>query len=113
MSKNPFDKSMFERIDLQQISSFLLYGSDSLLKEELLKEKSYKVVSYKERLAEVKLLAINSIDSFVNENGAYSEVEDTLDDVLDLYEEICTERGIKLGAKLMLQLLHAEDNSMP
>ena len=113
MGKNMFDKSMFERIDLQQISSFLLYGSDSLLAEEVLKEKPGKFVTYKERLAEVKLIAINSIDKSVNEDGNFFEAEDILEDVLDLYEEICTERGIKLGAKLMLQLLYGEDKPMP
>ena len=103
MARKLYDKTMFERMDLQQISSFLLFGEECCQKDG----------TYEERLLDVEESVINALTDFRNQKIGYLNAEEELKEALSIQAEICTERGVKLGAKLMLQLLHGEDKSTP
>ena len=99
MDKKMLNQSILERIGLQQICYFILYGENSLSKDG----------TYNERILDAEKLAIDSLECFRDGKKGYLETQNDLTEAFSLSEEIYTERGMKLGAKLMLQLLYEED----
>ena len=103
MDRKLYDKNPFERIDVQQITSFLLFGEECYQKDG----------TYEERLGKVEKNMLKALEEFRDKKMEYLNAEEELQEALTIHEEICTERGIKLGAKLMHQLLCGETKSTP
>ena len=85
------DKSVFERADLQQLCSFILFQEET----------TTQTGSYEERIEKAKKCAYKELKNALDDEA----IEDTLSEVFGTYQTIYTEIGIKLGAEIMLQLL--------
>lgn len=89
---------IFKRADLRQISSFILFGEETEI----------KTGSYAKQIEEARNLAYEILEKLSEGEINISTAKLELSDVFDIYEEICTEIGMKLGAKLLNQLLDNE-----
>lgn len=91
-------KNIFSRVNLRQISSFILFQEET----------NTEIESYEQQLHKAKGLAHNALKN-TSELG-YSMSKDDLDEAFDIYQEVCTEIGMKLGARILFQLLHQNDS---
>jgi len=86
---------IFERLDLQQIREFLLYGTEcAKVSEE----------DYKQRLETVRSHVSEVIDNFPGEVEK-EKVEDSIYDYVNVTQDVYMEIGMKCGAVLAMQLL--------
>ena len=94
------NKNIFDRVDLRQIASFILFREETISQSE----------SYEQQLKKAMELACDAIKKSIA--GEITEKEATLDisDACDIYKEIYTEIGMKLGARMIMQLLHVDDS---
>ena len=94
------DKTMFERVNLQQLSAFILFREETAM----------QTGSYEERLDQAKQVAYEALKQASSDRKLNDDViQDALCGAFGVQEIIYTEIGMKLGARLMLQLLRKED----
>ena len=93
-------KEIFSRMDIQQIRSFVLNGVDSM--------EMYNC-TYDERLEKGNALMIKRLKKLYKNEDKFSDATDDLCYALLVNSEIYTEIGMKIGARLLLQLLYEND----
>jgi len=94
------DKNIFKRVDLRQICSFILFREETIPQVE----------SYEEQLDKAKSLAYDVLKNVSEGTIDISTARGDLSEAFEIYEETCTEIGMKLGARMLFQLLHKDDN---
>ena len=93
-------KDAFARTDLRQIRQFLLYGLDELDSESQ---------SYNARLKNGCELIHNRLKSAYPEESEREQAVADLSKALTAYESVYMEIGMKIGARLIHQLLLTDD----
>jgi hypothetical protein len=94
-------KEIFDRMDIQQIRSFLLEGLDAI---EICN------ISYEQRLKESSKLMLKRLEAIYGENAnELSNAADEFYAALNVYSDVYTEIGIKAGARLLNQLLYENE----
>ena len=94
--EHKYIKDMFARADLQQFREFLITGIDI---DELDKR------TYSERLEKESESIIKRIKNISKSDDELDEIFSEFSGATGAYMEVFTEIGIKIGAKLMVQLL--------
>ncbi|MCL2852800.1 MAG: hypothetical protein FWE20_07190 [Defluviitaleaceae bacterium] len=94
--------NIFERVELRQVCSFLLNGSESL------ETRNYKYETVLEDGSSSILKRLK--DTYPDEREFEKAVAD-LSEAFTAYEEVYTEIGMKLGARIVFELLNANDCS--
>jgi len=92
---------IFKRASLEQISSLILFQEETQTKSG----------SYEERLEKIREEAYDIFPKILNQKDYYiSDGRDDLAEAFDIYEEICVQIGMKIGAKLVHELLLTNDS---
>ena len=94
-------RDIFKRADLRQICSLILFQEETVSQTE----------SYEEQLNKARNLAYDILKNISDGKLDDLTAKEDLSEVLQIYEEICTEIGMKLGARMLFQLLHKDDSS--
>jgi len=92
------DKDVFKRSDLRQLCSFMLFREETM--------EQTQVLSYEEQMAQAKELVYNILESVSEGKMASDTARGELSEAFDIYKEVCTEMGAKLGARILSQLLY-------
>ena len=95
------DENIFKRADLRQICSFILFREETVTQTE----------SYEEQLRKARILAYNVLKNVSDGKLEASDAKEDLNEAFYMYQEIYTEIGMKLGARMLFQLLHKDDNT--
>lgn len=90
----------FDRMNLRQIRSFLLYGTDDFAEN---------VQPYKERLKSESDPIHKRLESIYPDGSELDKAVGELSQALTAYEYIYMELGMKAGARLLYHLLLADD----
>lgn len=91
-----FTDKIFERLDIQQLRSFLLECVDNFAIDSR---------TYSQRLKEDSNAIYKRLENLCPDESKLDEVIAELSQALVSYENVYTEIGIKIGAKLIHQLL--------
>lgn len=94
-------KEIFERMDLQHIINFILYGYQI--------SEPYNI-TYEQRLSEGYFSMLQRLKSLYKEDE--TELENSTDEfntALIINSQVFTEIGMKAGAQLIFQLLRQDD----
>ncbi|MCL2771755.1 MAG: hypothetical protein FWD71_00265 [Oscillospiraceae bacterium] len=94
-------KEIFERANMHQIREFLVSGLE--LDGELDKR------SYSERLEEGSLHIVNRIKNTAKDEAELDRVYSEFTDATDEYMQVFLEIGMKVGARLLAQMLFQDD----
>lgn len=94
------DKNIFKRVNLQQISSFILFREET----------ATSIESYEERLQSARKTAFDALKDVKDGKMDDLSAQDNLIEAFEIYEETCVEIGMKLGARMLSQLLHKDSN---
>ena len=94
------NKGMLNRLDLQQISAFILTGGESPPRTE----------TYEQQIEKARELAYSAMEKAIAGTMDKEDAEYALNDTLDIFEEVYTQIGMKLGAKMFVQLLYNDDS---
>jgi len=98
--QHKYIKEMFARADIQQIREFLVSGLE-------LVESDKK--SYGERLDKQSELMIKRIKNISKDEDELDEIYSEFSGATDEYMKIFTEIGMKIGARLLFQLLYQDE----
>lgn len=93
-------KETFDRMDLRQIRSFLLYGTDDFAEE---------THPYREKLKENSKPIYKRLESIYPDETELDKAAADLSQALTAYEYVYRELGMKAGARLLHQLLFLDD----
>ena len=93
------NRNILKRADLRQICSFILFQEETVAQTE----------SYEEQICKTKNLAYKILENVSDGKLEVSDAKGDLSEAFDTYEEICIEIGIKLGARMLFQLLCKDD----
>jgi len=99
---NDHIKEAFARMNLWQIRSFILYGSEQYNMDDY---------PYGEQLEKATEPILNRINSLYSTPREINEATTDITKALTVYEEVYMEIGMKLGARLIYQLLLSENPS--
>ena len=94
-----YKESIFERIDLQQIRAFLLYGAENNGVEKR---------TYREKLKTESSPIYKRLKDIYEDKNELDKAVADLSQALTAYEEVYTEIGMKFGARIVLQLLQTD-----
>jgi len=92
-------KRAFSRMNLYQIRAFTLHGVE---------QKSQSDVPYKEKLESATTPLYNRISNIYTTQSELTEATNDISKALSAYEEVYMEIGMKLGARMVYQLLVEE-----
>lgn len=92
----------FERMDLQKIRSFLLYGVEDFDNDDQ---------PYKDRLKNRSEPIYSRLQSLYSDINELDQASADLSEALTAYEYVYMELGMKAGARLLYQLLLSNDHS--
>ena len=95
------NKNILERANLRQICSFILYQEETVAQTE----------SHEEQISKVRKLAYDILENVSNGKLEVEEAKEDLSNVFDTYEEVYAELGMKLGARILYELLCRDTNS--
>ena len=93
-------KDAFGRMNLRQIRSFLLYGTDDFAEE---------VQSYRDRLKENSNPIYRRLESIYPDGAELDKAAADLSQAMTAYEYVYMELGMKAGARLLYHLLLTDD----
>jgi len=93
-------KEIFERADIKQFREFIL-------KETIILNNSYG--TYQERIDRDSEDILYALKRLSNDDTQLSESSQELTEALFAYRDVFTEIGIKIGARLLLQLLYEHE----
>ena len=93
-------KDAFGRMNLRQIRSFLLYGTDDFAEE---------VQPYRERLKSESNPIYKRLESIYPNETELDKAAADLSQALTAYEYVYMELGMKAGARLLYHLLLTDD----
>lgn len=93
-------KDAFGRMNLRQIRSFLLYGTDDFAEE---------VQPYRDRLKENSNPIYRRLESIYPDGAELDKAAADLSQALTAYEYVYMELGMKAGARLLYHLLLTDD----
>jgi len=93
---NNYIKDAFSRMNLHQIRAFVLYGTE---------QKSHNNETYKDRLENSTAPLHNRINSLYTDQTELTEAANDMANALSAFEEVYMEVGMKMGARLVYQLL--------
>lgn len=93
-------KDAFGRMNLRQLRSFLLYGTDDYAEE---------VQPYKARLKENSNPIYRRLESIYPDETELDKAAADLSQALTAYEYVYMELGMKAGARLLYHLLLTDD----
>ena len=91
--------NIFERADLQQLCSFIVNREETVARME----------SYQKEKERARDLAYQVLKDVGDKKMSYEEGLESLSESFAIHQEICMEIGMKLGAKMIHQLLLQED----
>ena len=94
--QHKYIKEMFARADIQQIREFLISGLDL---DDLDKK------TYGERLEKESASIVKRIKSIAKDENELDEIYSEFSGATDEYMQVFTEIGMKIGARLLFQLL--------
>lgn len=97
-------KEAFDRMNLQQTISFLLYGSDDYAEE---------THPYRDVLKNSSEPIHKRLESIYPDGSELDEAAAELSQALTAYEYVYMELGMKAGARLLHQLLFVDDQLPP
>ena len=95
-------KNAFSRMNLHQIRAFVLYGTE---------QKSHSNETYKDRLENATAPLHNRINSLYTVQCELTEATNDIAKALSAFEEVYMEIGMKMGARLVYQLLIETEQS--
>ena len=95
-----FIKDTFARMSLQEIREFILYGTE---------QNHVKTEPYVVRLKQGSDPIFSRINSLYHAENELTKATDDISQALAAYQEVYTEIGMKAGARLVYQLLLADD----
>ena len=102
--EDTYIKEMFNRMKLQHIREFMMYGTGD-------SDISYE--AYDKRLKEGSNPIFKRIDSlYANDNSERERIASDISHALAVHEEVYMEIGMKAGARLIYQLL-LSDSPIP
>ena len=87
-------------VDLRKIASFILFREETISQNE----------SYELQLEKAMELACNAIKKAIAGDITEDDAISDISDACETYKEIYTQIGMKLGARMFMQLLHIDDN---
>ena len=90
----------FARMNLTQIHNFILCGAGDFGEDHQ---------SYKDRLKDGTTPIYNRLREIYPDDADWQKADRELTDVLSAYEQVYMELGMKAGARLVYQLLLADD----
>lgn len=93
-------KDAFARMNLRQIRSFLLYGTEDFAEE---------VQPYRDRLKENSNPIYRRLESIYPDGAELDKAAADLSQALTAYEYVYMELGMKAGARLLYHLLLTDD----
>ncbi|MCL2774046.1 MAG: hypothetical protein FWD71_11940 [Oscillospiraceae bacterium] len=94
--EHKYIKEMFTRADLQQFREFLITGLDL---DEVDKR------TYSERLEKESESIVKRIKCIAKDDDELDEIYTEFGDATEAYMNVFTEIGIKIGARMLFQLL--------
>jgi len=89
-------KRIFERINIQQIQTFLLCGVD---------DSETDTRSYEQRINEIDQIMCKKIESIYPDGKERDDLFSDVSEALVIREQVYLEIGMKAGASLLFQLL--------
>ena len=95
-------KSAFSRMNLHQIRAFALYGAE---------QKSHSNETHKDRLENATAPLHNRMNSLYTVQSELTEATNDIAKALSAFEEVYMEIGMKMGARLIYQLLVETEQS--
>ena len=95
-------KEAFERMNLHQIRSFFLYGTDDFAEE---------IQTYSDKLKQGSNPIYKRLETTYTDEAELDNAVSDLSQALTAYEYVYTELGMKAGARLLHQLLLTEDKA--
>lgn len=96
-----FPNSIFQRIKFEQIFTFFLEGIDNFDDD---------IDTYANRLEKGRDTIFKRLECICQNEEEFNTACADLSDVLITYESVYTEIGIKLGARLLFEILLKNDN---
>lgn len=93
----PYIHQLFDRACLQQLGSFLMYGTEAPMIAH---------GDYEDRLSDSQQTLLEACQPLMADNSTYERVMDALYAHLSVAESVYLEIGLQLGAQWMLQLTH-------
>lgn len=95
-------KEAFARMNLQQLRSFLLYGTDDF---------SDETKPYRDKLKDDSAPIHKRLESLYPDESELDKAVADLSQALTAYECVYMDLGMKAGARLLYQLLLTDDHS--
>lgn len=95
-------KEAFERMDLHQFRSFILYGTDDFPEE---------AQPYRDKLQQGSTPIYKRLETAYTDETELDNAVADLSKALNAYEYVYTELGMKAGARLLHQLLLTDDQA--
>ena len=95
-------ESAFARIDLKQIRSFILEGTETLITED---------EPYKVRLDNCSNAITERLETIYPNREDMDKAFNELAEVMRVHSDVYLEMGMKFGARLLHQLLTQNDNN--
>lgn len=99
---NDYIKEAFERMNLHQFRSFILYGTDDYAEE---------VQPYRDKLQQDSDAIYKRLEAVYPDETELDNAVADLSQALTAYEYVYTELGMKAGARLFHQLLLTDDQA--
>ena len=96
-----FIKEAFERVNIQTISGFILTGGETI---------TVSNESYPERLKESEIKINNRLKGIYQDEEELDKAHGDLSIALSEHQDVYMEIGMKIGARLLHQLLLQDDN---
>jgi hypothetical protein len=93
-------KDVYARMDLRKFRSFLLYGQEDF---------SEDVTPYREALDQKCNPIYKRLETLYPDSKEFDSASADLSDALTAYQNVYMELGMKAGARLLYQLLLADD----
>lgn len=97
---NDYIKEAFERMDLHQFRSFILYGTDDFPEN---------AEPYRNKLKQGSDPIYKRLESLYPDREELDEAISDLSNALNAHENVYMELGMKAGARLLHQLLLTDD----
>ena len=94
---------IFERVNIQHIRGFIHYGGDV---------SDITSLSYKERIESGEHKILERLKAICPEQANYEQATNDLSFAFGIYEDVYLEIGMKIGARLIMELLK-DDFEMP
>ena len=95
-------ESAFARIDLKQIRSFILEGTETLITED---------EPYKVRLDNCSNAITQRLETIYSDQKDMDKAFNDIAEVMRVHSDVYLEMGMKFGARLIHQLLTQNDNN--